>query len=320
MAKGRKGVFFTLIAVSLLGLVLFSYSVTYSYSLVEKSGVIETRVDTMNRFLGEVDSDMRNAIYISGFRALIGLEDYVSNTGTFVDSTLMSFRELFMNGTILGTNVSVMANNTFPYWIGKINEEANALGINISLNISEVDIYQVDPWSVRVLVNSTLVVSDSKATANWTQQKSLYSDILVVGFEDPFYAIYTGNNVVKRINMTVYDGNFTTVGTNTTNIRDHVAKNFYANFTGSPSFLMRFEGNFNSSIYGIESLVDKSEISPYHACPTETSSVDSIYWKCNNSILVKSVQNWTGFRIDNETGIGNGTRRIDRYMLGNYII
>jgi len=317
--KSRKGIFFTLIAVSLLGLILFSYSVTYSYTLQEKSAVIESRVDSMNRFLQEVDTDMENAIYIAGFRALIGIEDEVANTGTFVTSTEDSFEELFMDGTIDGQNSSVMVNNTFPYWITRIGEEANAVGINLSLNVTGVNISHVDPWTVRVWLIGDLNLSDLKSTASWNQQKEIYADISVLGFEDPSYAVYTSNNVVKRINTTVYEGNFTGVATNTTNIRDHVSSTMYANFTGAPSFLMRFENNLTNSTYGIESFVDKAEVSPYHACPTETSAIDSIYWQCDNGIQVWQVANWSGFRIDNETGMGNLTR-IERYMLEDYVI
>ncbi len=317
----KKGIFFTLIAVSLLGIILFSFSITHAYTLLDQSAVVESRVDSMNRFIKEVDFDMQNAIYIAGFRALIGLEDEVVNTGTFVTSTQDSFYELFVNGTIGGSNSSVMENNTFPYWINQINVQANAVGINLSVELHNVSVIHVSPWIISVYVNATLNVSDVKSTANWTQDKFLSSDISIIGFEDPWYAVYTSNNIVKRINMTVYDNNFTTNnGTNTTNIKDHVASTQYANFTGAPSFLMRFEQDFNSSIYGIESFVDKNEVSPYHSCPTETSSVDNIYWRCNNSIAVYKVANWSGFRIDNETDMLGNNTRLQRYMMEDAII
>jgi len=307
-------------AISLLGIILFSYSMTYSYTLQERSSVIESRVDSMNRFLGEVDDDMRNAIYIAGFRAIIGMEDEIANTGVFVDSTSSAFMELFTNGTISGRNSSVMVNNTFPYWVDRINQQAMRLGMNLSIIVDTVNISHVDPWIVRVDMIANLSLSDIQSTANWTQQKEIYEDISVVGFEDPWYAVYTGNSIVKRINTTVYDGNFTSVQTNTTNIRDHVAKTLYSNFTGAPSFLMRFENRFEKSIYGIESFVDKAEVSPFHACPTETSSIDSIYWLCNTSFVVKQVQNWSGFRIDNQTDFYGSDGRIGRYMLAGYVI
>lgn len=320
MIGNKRGMFFTLIAVSLLGIVLFSYSVTYSYTLQEKSAVIEARVDTMNRFLKEVDSDMQNAIYIAGFRALIGMEDEVANTGTFVSDTESSFKELFMNGTLDGSNVSVMQNNTFPYWLSRINLQANAVGINLTLNVSDVNIYHASPWVVRVTVNSTLNLSDSKSTASWVQDKNLYADISIIGFEDPQYAVHTSNNVIKRINRTIYEGNFTNNDTDDDNIRDHVAKTMYANFTGAPSFLMRFKNDMNQSEFGIESFVEKAEVSPYHACPTETSSIDSIYWQCDSSLTVYQVANWSGFRIDNETDMSGNLTRVPRYMMEDYII
>ena len=320
LLHSKKGIFFTLIAVSLLGIMLFTFSVTQSYTLLEKTTVIEARVDTMNRFLEEVDADMENAIFIAGFRALIGMEDEIINTGTFVNDTATAFEEVFMNGTLGGTNVSVMENNTFPFWLTRINAQANEIGINLSLNVDSVSIYHAEPWTVRVQVNSTLNLTDIKFTANWTQQKDLYADISVIGFEDPLYAVYTNGNILKRINETIYEGNFTSAATNTTNMRDHVDQTFYANFTGAPSFLMRFENDLNASVYGIESFVDKNEVSGFHSCPTETSSIDSIYWICNNSINVGKASNWSGFRIDNETAISGNLTRLQRYMMEDYII
>lgn len=316
----KRGIFFTLIAVSLLGIVLFSYSITYSYTLQEQSAVVETRIDAMNSFLKEVDADMVNAIYIVGFRSLVAMTDDIVSSGVFVDDVETAFEELFMNGSLDGENASLMENNTFPYWISKIGEEANNIGMDLSLNVTSVSIAQSSPWAVRITVNSTINISDMKETAMWSQDKNLYSEISIIGFEDPAYTVYTANGVVKRINQTIYDNNFTSVSTNTTNMRDHVNQTFYANFTGAPSFLMRFEDNFNSSIYGIESFVDKSEVSPYHACPTETSSVDTIYWRCNTSISVYKASNWTGFRIDNQTDISGNLTRLERYMMEDYII
>jgi hypothetical protein len=318
--RSRKGIFFTLIAVSLLTLVLFTYSVTYSYSLQEQTSIIETRVQSMNRFLREVDSDMENAIYIAAFRALISMEDEIATSGVFVNDTQDAFEELFLYGTLGGETAMLMENNTFPYWVVKINEQANAVGIALSVVVSDVEIYHTSPWNVRAAVNATVNISDSKSTAGWVREKDLFADIDIIGFEDPWYTVYTNNNIVKRINITVYDGNFTGAGSNTTNIRDHVEETMYANFTGAPSFLMRFEDDFGPSAYGIESFVDKGEVGVYHACPTETSSVDSIYWQCNSSIGVFQVADWSGFRIDNETDASGNLTRLERYMMEDYII
>ncbi|MBW2996826.1 hypothetical protein KY349_00630 [Candidatus Woesearchaeota archaeon] len=317
LQKDKKGIFFTLIAVSLLGIILFSYSITYSYSLQEKASIIETRVDTMNRFLHSVDSDMENAIYISGYRSIVGLTDYLTTNATYVSNAKDSLMELFLNGTVEGYNSSLMANNTFPHWMEKIQEKGNEIGINLTMSVTGIDVYQASPWSVRFSVDATVNLSDQKSTASWSQQKSLYSDVSILGFEDPWYALHTNGMVVKRINQTFYDGNFS-YNNDTSNLRDHVKQTYYIAFNASPSFIMRFEDNHNASVYGIESLVNKTEIMNY--CSLATSSVDTICWQQDSLIPTYRVQgmNDSNFKIDNETNDA-GIGRVQRYGLEDVI-
>ncbi|MBW2964806.1 hypothetical protein KY363_05070 [Candidatus Woesearchaeota archaeon] len=315
--RGRKGIFFTLIAVSLLGILLFSYGVTYAYSLQEKSAIVETRVDTMNRFLKGVDADMENAIYITGYRSIVGLTDYVVTNGTYVSNTVESLSELFMNGSVEGYGSFFMENNTFPDWADKIKLKGNEIGIDLSISAFSVSINQSGPWSVDFEVLAELNLSDSKSTANWSRVKNISSSISILGFEDPWYALHTNGMVLKRVNQSVYDGNFT-VGNDTSNLRQHIANTYYIAFNASPSFLMRFENDHNASVFGIESLVNKSEIFDY--CSASTSSVDTICWRRDSAIETWHVEgmNDTGLRIDNETNdVGIG--RIERYGLEDVI-
>jgi hypothetical protein len=311
--NSRKGIFFTLIAVSLLGLILFSYTITYSYSLQEKASIIETRVDTMNRFLTSVDSDMENAIYISGYRSMVALTDYIVSNGTYVSNATDSLMGLFTNGTADGYNLSLMQNNTFADWMGKIQGKGLEIGINLSVNTSDVSVYQTDPWTVRFSVGSIIYLTDMQSTANWSKQKEIYSDISIIGFEDLWYSLHTNGMVVKRINQTIYDGNFS-VNNDTSNLADHIETTYYIAFNASPSYLMRFENNMNSSEFGIESLVNKTEILNY--CSVSTSSVDNICWRKDTTIGTWRVEdiNSSDFRMDNETNDA-GLGRVERYGL-----
>ncbi|MBW2966934.1 hypothetical protein KY362_00450 [Candidatus Woesearchaeota archaeon] len=316
-AKSRKGVFFTLIAISLLGMVLFSYGVTYSYSLQEKAAILETRVDTMNRFLQSVDTDMENAVYISGYRSIVALTDYVVTNGTYVADTEAAMVELFLNGTVEGYDSVFMVNNTFPDWVVKMGVKGEEVGINFSMDVDTVSVYQTGPWSVRFEVDASLLVSDQKATANWTMDKGVFSDVSIIDFEDPWYALHTSGMVLKRINPTIYDGNFSPEN-DTANLRAHVAGTYYIAFNASPSFLQRFENDYASHTYGIESLVNKTEIFNY--CSLSVSSVDNICWRQNSTIDTWSVDgmNDTNFKIDNETNDA-GIGRLERYGLEDVI-
>ena len=315
--KARKGVLFTIIAVSLLAIVLFSYSVTYAYTLQEKSAIIETRVITMDQFLSTIDTDMENAVYISGYRAMVGLTDYLTTNATYVSDAGEALAELFINGTVEGYDSSLMVNNTFPIWMDKIQEKGSEIGIDISVNVSSVSVYQPDAWTVRFVVDSIVNLSDQKSTALWTKEKQVYSDISIIGFEDPWYALHTNGLIVKRFNQTIYDGNFT-VGNDTSNLRDHMYRTWYIEFNESPSYLMRFENDYGPSTLGIESLVNKTEIFDY--CSLTTSSVDNICWRQNYSIETFRVEgmNDTNFKMDNETNDA-GIGRLERYGLEDVI-
>jgi hypothetical protein len=315
--KNKKGIFFTLIAVSLLTIILFSYSVTYSYSLQERASIVETRVDTMNRFIQSVDSDMGNAIYISGYRSIVSLTDYVISNGTYVSNSTDVLVELFLNGSVEGYAASLMTNNTFPDWVDKIGVTGEDIGVNLTIEVNGVSVYQTSPWSVRFAVDALFNLTDQKSTAKWSKQKVIYSDVSIIGFEDPWYAAHTSGIILKRINQSIHDGNFT-VGNDTSNLADHVANTYYIAFNASPSFLMRFEENYNPGEYGIESLVNKTEISDY--CSLTTSSVDSICWQQDAAITTWSVKdmNETKFKIDNETNDA-GIGRIQRYGLEDVV-
>ncbi|MFC1741323.1 hypothetical protein ACFL3V_02200 [Nanoarchaeota archaeon] len=315
--RNKKGIFFTLIAVSLLGIMLFTFGVTYSYSLHEKSAIIETRVDTMNRFLQTVDDDMQNAIYISGYRSMVALTDYLVTNGSYVTDSEAALTELFMNSTVEGYEHVFMANNTFPNWTTKIAGKGSEIGINISVSILSLSVYHTSPWNVRFSVESEINLSDQKSTANWSKQKSLYSDISIIGFEDPWYPLHTNGVVNKRINQSIHDGNFSQ-GNDTSNLNEHIANTYYIAFNASPSFLMRFDENYSTSPYGIESLVNKTDVLNY--CSISTSSTDHICWQKNTSITTWRVTgiNSTAFRLDNETNDA-GIGRVERYGLEDVV-
>ncbi|MFH1063868.1 MAG: hypothetical protein V1729_02190 [Candidatus Woesearchaeota archaeon] len=317
MMLGKKGIFFTLIAVSLLSIILFSYSVMYSYSLQDKAAVIETRVETMNSFMRAIDEDMENAIYISGYRSIVGLTDYVVTYGDYVNDSTTALSELFLNGTINGTTSSFMVNNTMLYWADRIKDKGIEVGINLSIAIGSVSIYQKDPWEVSFDVDAEINMTDQKATANWSKQASLSYDIPILGFEDPWYAVNTNGLILKRINESIYDLNFSQ-GNETGNFLDHVANTYYIAFNASPDFLSRFENDFTPSTYGIESIVNKSEILNF--CTLSTSSVDNICWKQDIGIETFSIRNMSGtdVRIDNETNDA-GQNRIARYGLQDVV-
>ena len=100
----KKGIFFTFAAIVLSIVIIFSFNVYTGYRLKEKMEVTEIRINTMNNFIKDLENDIGNAIFISGFRSLLSLEDYMMENDDFIDNLGTdldtAFSDAFLYGTI----------------------------------------------------------------------------------------------------------------------------------------------------------------------------------------------------------------------------
>jgi hypothetical protein len=306
MALKKKGVFFTFVALIFLSLLIFSSSISNEYELREQSFAVETRIDTMNRFLSDVENDIQRAAYISGFRAFVAIYESILMNGEYVSGVNGKFNELFMNGTIDGTNSSFMANNTLNDWMTKIKNESRKIGIIVNFTIKNITLYQDNPWEVKVNVSLNINVEDNMETSQWAKDTIITCAIDLDGLADPVYLIETNGlveNSIVKTNLTPFVS-----GTNISNLLSHASKGYYTAFSKAPSYLMRLEGNFGSSPYGIESLVDVSNLVSKGITAKDKSVVDYIYFGSANptKYSVSGAPGW--FKLDNSTNTeGNQT-------------
>ena len=122
MFKSNKG-FAYLLIVSIIVAVLLVVFLTYnSFSYVSQQELHSTRILTMNDFIKDFNEDIHRATFISAFRALISLEDYITINGAFLNDTQSTFRELFYNGTINNTEILIMYGSSFSDYIEKVVE------------------------------------------------------------------------------------------------------------------------------------------------------------------------------------------------------
>lgn len=316
LANGKKGMFYTIIAITLLLALIFAASLSYQFKYREQRAIVETRVNTMDSFIKDLDDDIEKGVKVAGYRSLLGMTNYVIGSMSFLDDAEQRFEELFYDGTIYGQESFVMINNTFINWTQKMGAQANLIGLNVSFTSNSFNVQHTSPWYVQITTNVSAVVTDAKGVATWRKSYAVETAVSIEGFEDPAYTIKTGNGVTKMINRTIYDGNYVT-GNDTTNLGKHMNQTLYTAFEGSPSFLMRFEGDFNESEYGIESLVNKQEVDMYYPCPAGTSNVDSLYWQCSSVSTwnVRDMPSW--FYIDNQTA--DAQTRHEKYEVTNVL-
>ncbi len=299
----KKGFFFTVAALLLLTLLLFAASLSGTSRLMEKTAVIDSRVASVNDFLKSSEQDIQRGVYISGFRAILSAESFISTNGMYLPNAQQNLEELVINGTLNGTSQAFMNGSTLIDWRNSLQQQADKTDILFNITVNQLSFSQEDAWNVLITANITLNVSDKRGAASWLVNKSIQAKVSIIGLEDPMYTVETGGTVIIAVNRTIYEGNYTS-GTDVSNLLSHTYGYSFANSTG-PSFLMRMQGNFSNSTYGIESLIDISRLQDQGMIIYDRSIVDYAYF---------SGMNTTNYRINGTPG----WFKIDEQHLAKY--
>ncbi|MFH1331788.1 MAG: hypothetical protein ABIH63_00705 [archaeon] len=301
MAIGKKGVFYTLLAIVFILVLIFFVKIKTESKLTDKIDLTRTRIDTMNNFVDAVEEDVERALYISGFRSMLAFNQYLlKSNGTYLNSTQEAFQEAIFNGTVNGEEDALISGSTFYDWVTNVREKGNNLNIELQMNEPELAVYQTDPWHIKLDLNVTVVAQDVKGMASWYRRSNIISTISIEGFEDPLYIVQTYGRYTNIVNRTIYEGNYTyevTPGVwNVNNLKDHVTKMYYTENSDAPDFLMRFEGKLTDSPNGIESMINLEKLNSQGIPVYQYSVVDHEYWSETSGRTVSGMQSW--FRID----------------------
>lgn len=305
----KKGMFFTLLAILLVSLFLLSFSF---YSKIDERRAVEKRIKTMDSFIFSLEEDIKRQIYISTFRAMLSLEEYVTDTGNYLNSTHTNLREALLNGTVDGQNVSLMEGYTLRDWNSRVNDLANTVNVEANYSIGDVTFEQNDPWLFHIKADIDLYVRDKGGLAEWNRSETIIVPFSIEGFEDPMYLIETNGRVVRKIQKTPY--NPLVDKTDVSNLTAHVNGSYYIASPFAPNFLQKFEGKKSADEQGngIESLVNVPELTEKGMQPRSKTVVDYIYFSGDNprAYQIQGMPSW--FRIDDE--------HLDLYGVRNLII
>lgn len=292
----KRGIFFTTAAIALTIVIIFTYSSYSAYRLSDRMDTIQTRIETVNFFIKDVEKDLKNGVYIAGFRTLLSFNQFITTNGSFLDNVNERFKESFLNGTIKQQPLSLMKDSTFKDWADKIQAEADKVDIIFNFTINNVKLNQTDPWSIDIGLNLSLDIRDKRNTSYWIRDRYLTQQISIIGFEDPLYVV----NSKGRITNSIAISNITKFVDNgdMTNLLFHTNNSFYIAHNDAPSFLMRFQGDLGNSTYGIESLVNLAEFQQQGLQLKDRSVVDYIYFgtKSTANYRINSTPEW--FKLD----------------------
>jgi hypothetical protein len=293
--NNKRGMFFTIIAISLIILFLIFYAYQSSF---ENPRAINPRINTMNGFVFSIEQDLPRQLYIAGYRAIFIFEGKISNEGVYISDINSSFNELFFNGSLNGVNEDIMLGATYSDIKTSIEDMARSVNVNVVIEPKTIRMVQEDPWRIKIILDTVLFIEDSGKLASWNKTGEYYAYIPVDSFEDPLYTVSTSGLVIHKINRTAY--NPLVNGNNVGNLSLHTQNGLYISSTLAPSFLDRLGGSSSPNINGIESLVYLPELSAQGITAEPKSCVDYIYFSTQNPAKynIQGMPSW--FYLDSE--------------------
>lgn len=316
----KKAIFYTSAAIALTIVIIITYGAYTTYRLNDKMDVIQTRIETVNFFIKDIERDINKGVFIASFRTLLSFDQFISTNGTFLDNANAKFKESFLNGTINQQPLSLMKDSTFTDWANKIAAEADKVDIKFNFTINDVRLNQSSPWSVDIGLNISLDIRDKRNTSYWVRNRYLTNTISIIGFEDPLYVVNSKGRVTNAIvptNITQF-----VVSGKVDNLLIHTNNSYYIAHNDSPSFLMRLEGNLGNSTMGIESLVNLDKFIQQGLPIKDRSIVDSVYFgtKSTTNFRINNTPEW--FKIDGSPPAPGASRgeHLDIYQVRNITI
>jgi hypothetical protein len=314
----KKAIFFTFVAIILLSALVFSFSIYTRYRMRTRGLVIETRVNTMNSFMRDIDKDIIRGGFISSHRSILAMVEYVSANGVYIDNVEDRFEEVFLNGTINRSPQALMSDTTFNDWISRMQSQGGKINLELDFNIKDIVINHSDPWNIGIYLDTEIYVSDVTDIAVWNVTRTIKTVVPIEGFEDPVYAVNTDAKVLNIVNKTPFT-DFVTGNNDTSNLQQHTSNSYYVAWSTAPSFLMRIEGNISASPYGIESLINLQKMIDQGIEVEERSVVDHIYWsnKSINSYHIDKMPSW--FMMDDENNPDENMTHLELYEVESLI-
>jgi hypothetical protein len=299
MAMRKKGFMYSIVVLIFMILLVLNVSLVNNRSYHKRTLAAEDRIRIVDNFIDDLYKDIQRGLYISSFRSILGIQQYIAINHEYINDTHDIFNEIMIYGTINGSYMSVMNNTEMDLWFQKIQSLASDVGVRVSFRPNDLDVYHVSPWVLSFDLNVSINVTDIKGTSGWNITRVISEELDITGFEDPMYTV---ESPIQNLIVANRDPDFTD-GTDTSNLTDHITNGYYINHTAAPSYLMRLVGNFSNSTYGIESFVSRPQLEAFGPTLEKTvvdfiyfdNSSDPPYWKVNDTL-----ETW--FRLDNESG------------------
>ncbi len=275
----KRGIFFTFIAIMLVGFIIVAFSSQTFVTLKDKVPITKSRVQTADDYLKNLKfAYLERSLIHSSIAALKTTALYVNSTGNYLNNRQELndiFEEVLLNGTIGGVesdaligrtgaglkDTPIMRDNNLTYRLRQIeNASTDILFINTTFfndyNDFNIILFQDnDTGPFAVGVNATFHVMVASDVAYWNTSFNLTLHFNIEELDDPMYMI--GENTLFGEDLTnkINESNIETWNTSAT--AEFVDTQAYRYDEEGPSYLERFYDDTTGSVCcGITSLVN----------------------------------------------------------------
>jgi hypothetical protein len=223
----KRGFFFTLLVFIFFFLVLTSV-ITFikTQQMREEATVEKIRIDYLDSLSDAIKVGSESVAYLSGYNAVRVAATYVATNSNrnFLNNSkcLLSscIFELMFNASIEGkstyqnfnlrtinfSNSTQMGNGTLKKWIEQLNATAVKTNVRLNISITDVMVYQLDPWNIRISYIIYAYMSDmSKESIARFEIIPINVVIPIEGLEEPNYSMNSSGRVRRYIKK--YPGN-----------------------------------------------------------------------------------------------------------------
>lgn len=301
MALNKKSMFFTIMAMSIIALMMVGFTGTHQLMHVKDTDIIESEFSLLNTHKKNVEKYARNVLVVQSNHAVADMINYIDNGGS-IDDTNTRFQELVMQGTLYGSeaNAPNMDGISVKNWTKRMDNRSNSfLSLESNMTLENPRLTQSEPWTITPVID--LVINATAGNLSYNVRVPVRTNFSLVGYIDPLY-LYHG-----------FENNITVTKTfffNATRTYHMVKNRTYRHAGLGPNFIMRLEENYsNSTCCGIQSLVNNSMVA--NPSQFDRSFVDYLFWggKRNCSVGNYSLYNFTylngqpesfGFKLDGQ--------------------
>lgn len=309
--NSKKGMIFTIMVTAIVILMIYNYINAQGKPSSVNIDSISARVDSMNKFVKDTTYDLDRATYIAGYRAILGINEFVTTSGRYVGKE--SFREAIIFGTINGTYINITSKDNLNDWKSSITLLGKELFVNTTIEFNEVEVYQENPWYVSFRVKARMRFFDLMNTSYFDVNATGTSRISIMNFEDPSISISTNGtniNVINKSRYSLEELRFDGTPERMSRFKEFLLSQSYVSDELAPDYLGRLTGNISPSPNGIESIININHLQ--NDFIYNTTNVDYLYFLRNTSSKKIDITGINWFRLDE--------KHIESYNLSSKVV